>query len=184
MKYFLSILLFISFASFSQNGVLKQFQKGDFHYVYDSTLMSVVPYTIGAMSYKKLMNSATRYATQLFDGTMYFESSLAASNVLDTLNTATGTIRTGICRITIPNTINTQRIIQYENNCLIFSITNYTLQSQDTLLLTFPLKIIRKSDNKTICIINEFGKWDWCVQEQWSWFGIIGTTRLKRITLP
>lgn len=184
MKNILILILFLSINSYSQNGVLKQFQKGDFVYVYDSTAMTASAYSSNGIIGKMLINGNARFATQLYDGTIYFQSTLGASNVLDTLNTSTGTIRTGICRITIPNTINTQRIIQYENNCIIFSTATYSLQASDTSFLTFPLKIIRKSDNKVMCIVNEFGKWDWCVQIQWSWLGVIGTTRLKRITLP
>lgn len=184
MKNILIVMLFLSFTSKSQNGLLKQFQKGDFLFVYDSSQMTCNPYSIGGINYKKLINGNTRFATQFYDGTMYFESALAAANVLDTLNTSTGTIRTGVCRVTIPNSITTQRIIEYENNCIIFSTATYKITAADTNLLTFPLKIIRLSDGKTMVTINEFGKWDWGVQIQWAWLGIIGSTRLKRITLP
>lgn len=179
MKYILAILLFISAAS---NAQMKHWQKGDFIYRWDSTTIRQIPFTIN--DYKgfelRLISNNNLLATIYKDeGITFWDATLAAANVSDTL-AATGI--TGMCRITVPTTINNQRIIQYGDWAVIYQTTSYTAVRSG--IYPLPVTIRRNSDNVAICTISSSWDVEWHVTPAWSWTGRVGTTRIKRITLP
>lgn len=113
------------------------------------------------------------------NGICVWKANLQSSNISDTLS-ATGI--TGICRITVPNTFGTNTIIQIRDIAIIIPNATYSLEY--STLWQFPIDIIRMSDGVKMCSVYETGFIDWLVNPQWSWLGRVGTTRIKRITLP
>jgi hypothetical protein len=178
MKYILAILLFTSLQSFAQNKLL---QIRDYVYRYDSATVSTTPFmrSDDRGVELRLNSNGNLLATIYSDGLVLWESTIAASSISDTLS-ATGI--TGMCRITVPTTINTQRVIQYGDWAIIYQTTTYTASSSQYGYL--PITIRRNSDNVAICTIYNGWAVDWHVTPQWSWTGRVGTTRIKRITLP
>lgn len=175
----LGLLLFCCFSTIAQTKVL---QSRDIIYLYNSANVTTGIYCEGIDCRNYLFSGGDTLCTIYDNGVVFWKATLSASNISDTLS-ASGI--TGLCRVTVPTSINTQRIIQYDDIVLIYSINDYTLfypgiysQSQ------FPATIIRNSDNVTMCTLYRNGIIDWVTTPSMSWLGRVGTTRFKRITLP
>lgn len=173
-------LLFFSFAFSSVIAQNKIKQVRDYLYRYDSTTISAINFSSNESKWVELKTGATTLVKIYDDGLAIWDATLVAGNVSDTLST-TGI--TGICRITVPTTVNTQRIVQYGDWAIIYQTTSYTATFSDGFAL-LPLTIKRNSDDQVMCIIYNGFAVDWVVTPQWSWVGRVGTTRIKRITLP
>lgn len=178
MKYILIILLSFSFSARSQTRVV---QMMDYVYQYNSATIRSVNNCINATCWQELqpISNSTVLAKIYNDGLVLWDATLAAANVSDTLS-ATGI--TGMCRVTVPTTVNTQRVIQYGDYAIIYSTVTYTSAPQYALSI-YPLIIRRNSDQVVICITNSGFVVDWVTTPLPAWFGRVGTTRIKRITL-
>ena len=167
-------LLLISSGLSAQTKVL---QVKDYIFLYPNTY-ETRPTCIANDCFTEIIGADT-LARIYSDGTIMWKAALVAGSVSDTLS-ASGI--TGICRITIPATVNTQRIIQYGEIAIIFSYVNYSISFSNEKQL--PITITRISDGQKIVIIYGGGVFDWIIQPKYAWLGRVGTTRLKRITLP
>lgn len=176
MKKIIFLLLIIS----SAKAQTKAFQVRDFVYLYNSATISVNGFCDAGFCSNTLKTVSDTLATIHYDGLVIWRAALAAADVSDTLS-ASGI--PGICRVTIPTNVTAQRIIQYESQCIIFSSATYRIV-YPTTSITYPLVIKRISDNVTMCTIYNSWAIDWGVTPSVSWFGRVGTTRIKRITLP
>jgi len=173
MRYLLIIALFFSTAQ-AQTKII---QDNDFLYLYNSATISVNPTCKGSVCYKTLANADT-LARFYPNNITYWKGTLVAGSISDTLS-ASGI--TGLCRITVPTTINTQRVFQIKELAIIFSTNTYRVEYADDIF-SLPAKIYNGSTH--YLTINPDGKIYYEVQPQWSWLGRVGTTRIKRITLP
>lgn len=173
MKY----ILIIAFLFSTAKAQTKVIQNNDFLYLYNSSTMQVIPSCKGYVCYKTILNGDT-LARIYANNIIYWKGTLAAASVSDTLS-ASGI--TGVCRITVPSTINTQRVFQIGELAIIFSTSSYRVEYSDANY-GLPVKILNGST--LYCTIDESGNIDWNITPQWSWIGRVGTTRIKRITLP
>lgn len=176
MKKLITILLIL--ISFSTESQTKVFQLKDYLILYSSNLENR-PTCIFGSCFTEIIGTDT-LARIYSDGTIYYKATLAAGSISDTLS-ASGI--TGACRITLPTTVNTQRVIQFGEIALIFSTSSYTLNYANEMR-QMPLTIIRNSDGQKMVTVMEGGVFDWTVTPQYAWLGRVGTTRIKRISLP
>lgn len=172
-KIILILFVFIYFKSTAQ---IKEVR--DFFYVYNSPLTSN-NFCHGDNCYIDVYGSGDTLARIYNSGMVYWKAQLTAANIVDTLS---GTGITGLCKITVPNTTGTQRVIQYNDLAIIFSTNTYSVSFCSDY--KFPATITRLSDNQIMCVIDTGFNINWKVQPQWAWLGRVGTTRLKRIMLP
>lgn len=177
MKYFLIALTLISITASSQQAVISQI---DYEYIYNPTNSTVNPACVNNKCFTSVIFSGDTLMRKYSTGVVFFKAQIAAANIVDTLS-ASGI--TGICKITIPTTIGTQRAIQTGEVVYIFSSAKYRVEYADAVF-SFPITVKKISDNSTMFIMDEGGGVEWVTQPQWAWLGRIGTTRLKRITLP
>lgn len=176
MRY-IFLLSFLFSTAFAQNKIK---QVRDYIYRYDSTTLTTTPFTLNTTEWVDFKLGATQLVRIYSDGLAVWDATLVAGNISDTLS-ATGI--TGMCRITVPTTVNTQRVVQYGDWAIIYQTTTYTATFADGFAL-LPLTIRRNSDSKIMCIINNAWNVDWVTTPAWAWVGRVGTTRIKRITLP
>jgi len=167
MKYLLSLLLIISLSASAQNKVI---QIRDYLYRYDSTQVSTTPNAVNDTKWVELKLGSTLLASIYNDGLVLWNSTLVAGNVSDTLS-STGI--TGMCRITVPTTVNTQRVIQYGDWAIIYSTATYTAFFADNYS-RLPITVRRNSDNVVMCTIYNGWAVEWNVTPQWSWVGRVG----------
>ena len=169
------LFLFLFSTAFAQT---KVFQLKDYILLYNASLEQRTT-CIAGLCYNEIIGTDT-LARIYNDGTIYWKANLVAASIKDTLS-ASGI--TGICRITIPETVTTQRVIQFYEVAVIFSSTSYTVNYADNMR-QLPITVRRNSDGQEMCIIYPGGIIDWIVTPQYAWLGRVGTTRVKRITLP
>jgi hypothetical protein len=171
MRYLFFLLLFSSKLSGQ-----KLVQFNDYIYILP-TAATVSSNALGGKQFQSALTTDT--LLRIYDnGVAVWKANLQAANISDTLST-TGI--TGLCRITVPNSIGTNQIIQIRDIAIIIPNT-YTLEYQPFWQL--PITVRRNSDSQIMCIVYENGFIDWHITPQWAWTGRVGTTRIKRITLP
>ena len=168
-------ILFLFSTAFAQT---KVFQLKDYILLYNSSLEQR-PTCISGVCYNEIIGTDT-LARVYNDGTIYWKANLVAASIKDTLS-ASGI--TGICRITIPETVTNQRVIQFGEIAVIFSSASYTVNYADNIR-QLPITVRRNSDGQEMFVIYPGGIIDWTVTPQYAWLGRVGTTRVKRITLP
>lgn len=158
-------------------------QVKDIFYLYNSATTTISSFCDGYNCRNYFLSDGDTICTIYDNGIVLWKATLASGNISDTLS---GTGITGLCRITVPTNIGTQRIIQYNDIVLIYSISDYTPVYSSSIVNTniFPITIKRNSDNITMCILYNNGVIDWVTTPSMSWTGRVGTTRFKRITLP
>lgn len=182
MRFLILILSLLFFAS--ANSQTRALQSRDIIYLYNSANTTTGVFCDGIDCRNYLFSGGDTLCTIYDNGVVFWKATLAASNISDTLS-ASGI--TGLCRVTVPTSINTQRIIQYDDIVLIYSTSTYTPFYSNSIynLNPFPVSIIRNSDNEVICTLYRNGIIDWgTTTPSMSWTGRVGSTRFKRITLP
>lgn len=179
-KLFLIILLFLNIDSYSQTRVI---QIKDIFYLYNTETITSTSFCDGMTCCTYLKSGADTLCSIYDNGITLWNATIAAGNISDTLS-ASGI--TGLCRVTIPTSINTQRVIQLSDFAIVYSTSNYTAFYSNSVTNTniLPITIKNNSDNSVMCIIQGNGIVDWVTTPSMSWMGRIGTTRFKRISLP
>lgn len=175
-KLFFFAALFFSLEITAQT---RAYQYGDFIYLYNSSTMTINQTCDNNNCFQTISNNTDTLARIYRNNIVFWKGTIINSSISDTLS-ASGI--TGVCRITVPSTINTQRVFQVRELGIIYSTTNYHVEYLGGGY-NLPVRIIH--NNGTLyCTIDEGGGIDWNTTPQWSWLGRVGTTRIKRITLP
>lgn len=179
-KLLLSLLILTSTICFGQT---KTIQIKDIFYLYNSATMTKTTFCDGNTCCAYIKSGTDTLCSIYDNGITLWNAAIAAANISDTLS-ATGI--TGLCRVTIPTSITTQRVIQSSDFALVYPNTTYTAFYSNSVTNTnvLPITIRKNSDNSVMCIIWGNGIIDWVTTPSMSWMGRIGTTRFKRITLP
>lgn len=170
------LLLLIAATTKAQTGVITN---GNNVLLYNTATISVSSFCINSNCLNDLKNGSTQLARILYDGTIIWDANLQSSSVSDTLG-ASGV--EALSRITVPTTTGTSKIIQLDNIAIIAANATYTVNYNPSVI--YPITITRISDGFTMCTIYPGKTVVWNTTIQNSWIGRIGTTRIKRITLP
>lgn len=184
MKHLTIILLFISLFSQAQNNHVST---GNFVITYNTSQVNFVPNTVsnsqGSFSWYQLTNTSNVELARVYDdGTIFWSAVPASADLKDTLFTNTGTIRSPFTMVTMPTTIGSTRAVQVGDMIIIYSTSTHTLTGTGFGNVQFPLVITQNSNGNTICEIYKGGVVVWKTFQR-SWVGVIGTTRLKRVTI-